>query len=363
MHIDSKPQLGERTGGFSLTELLVVITIASVLMAFLLPAVQDARETARRAQCINNLKQMGLATQQYVSALGAFPIGNRGLQMHFTPQIDQRFGLCYSQAYMGHSVFVFILPFIESGNSYNSINLTRPYTSTVNLTGFTTKLSTYMCPADTAADPLPASLLQFAQASYGASRGLQETTVMNWATDTLPDKKAPAADRCNQPLGDGMFGVEASVTPADVTDGQSNTFLFGETSRFRDEPPGSNFNFNYVSNYWVGPPWTGDSYWPGDIRITGGAYQVPKLNARPDKDGSVIDSCFRLSGIQFPPDWINVSSCEKLGQWGFRSLHPGGANFAFVDGSVKFIKNDVTRNVYRALGTRGGNDLISADQY
>jgi prepilin-type processing-associated H-X9-DG protein len=160
-----------------------------------------------------------------------------------------------------------------------------------------------------------------------------------------------------------MFGVDNSVLLQDVNDGFSNTMLFGETSQFKNEPPGSNFNFNNTAWYWVGPPWTGASYWRGDIRITGGAYQVPKLNAEADTNGSILSKCFFSSGVMFPPDWIPVQACQKLGQWGFRSLHPGGANFAFADGSVKFIKNEISLNIYRALGTRSGGEILSADQY
>jgi prepilin-type N-terminal cleavage/methylation domain-containing protein/prepilin-type processing-associated H-X9-DG protein len=350
--------------GFTLIELLVVITIVAILIALLLPAVQYARELARRSQCTNNLKQMGLATHSYVAALGAFPIGNRGLPMHFSPSFDRQAGLCSPQVYMGHTAFVFLLPFLENGNTYNTYNLTRPYNSFVNSTGVSTLVSTYICPTDTVASRLPSNFINFARASYGVSRGLQETTVLTWArTSVLPDTGAPFADTCNQGLGDGMFGVDNSVILRNVDDGFSTTMLFGETSQFTNEPPGSNFNFNNTSWYWVGPPWTGASYWKGDIRITGGAYQVPKLNAPADRNGSKLSDCFFRSGVMFPPDWIPVKACQELGQWGFRSLHPGGANFAFGDGSVKFIKNEISLNIYRALATRSGGEILSADQY
>ena len=141
----------------------------------------------------------------------------------------------------------------------------------------------------------------------------------------------------------------------------SNTFLFGEMSRFKDEPGGSQFNFGNTTGAFVGPPWGGTPAWPGDIRVTSGAFVIPRLNAPPDKTGNVIDQCFANAIV--PPDWIDVPACLNLGQWAFRSLHPGGANFAFADGSVKFIKETLNRNIYRALGTRAGGEVIGADQY
>ena len=84
-------------------------------------------------------------------------------------------------------------------------------------------------------------------------------------------------------------------------------------------------------------------------------------NAPPDKTGAVFASCF--ANVALPPDWINVPACLSLGQYGFRSLHPGGANFAMADGSVKFIKNSINYKAYRGLGTRAGGEILSADSY
>jgi prepilin-type processing-associated H-X9-DG protein len=158
-----------------------------------------------------------------------------------------------------------------------------------------------------------------------------------------------------------MFSVEYSHTIASVTDGLSNTFLFGEMSRFRNEPQGSNFMFNLIGGFFAGPPWTGNPYWPNDIRPTSGATSVPKLNAPPDTTGAVLASCFAT--VSFPPDWITVPACQNYGQFGFRSLHPGGGNFAMADGSVRFVKDGINVPTYRALATRAGREVIGADQY
>jgi prepilin-type N-terminal cleavage/methylation domain-containing protein/prepilin-type processing-associated H-X9-DG protein len=348
-------------GGFTLIELLVVIAIIAVLIALLLPAVQSAREAARRAQCVNNLKQIALAAHNYESAQGSFPIGNRGLQLVY-PGLPPCGILNHASYPVGHTAFVFILPFLENGVAYNAFNIVRTYDSLSNETAIATKVATYICPSDTEAAPDPTGDIDVTQASYGTARGLWETMAFNWATtSTLPDPNGQYASTCNQGPGDGMFSVEYAHKVQQVTDGLSNTLFFGEMSRFRNEPPGSNFMFNYIGGYWAGPPWTGPSYWPNDLRPTSGATSVPKLNAPPDTTGAVLGACFATA--VFPPDWITVPACQNLGQWGFRSLHPGGGNFALADGSVKFIKDSIAVAPYRALGTRAGGEVLSADQY
>ena len=160
---------------------------------------------------------------------------------------------------------------------------------------------------------------------------------------------------------------ESVVRMADVTDGTSNTFLFGETSRFKNEPQPSEFNFGNFTGAFGGPPWTAASpQWTGDVRPTSGAFVVPKPNAPPDTTGALISACFGPAVL--PPDWLNQANppngpCYLLGQWGFRSNHPGGINFAMADGSVKFIKDTINPVVYRALGTRNLGEVISSDAF
>ena len=347
--------------GFTLIELLVVIAIIAVLIALLLPAVQSAREAARRSQCTNNLKQIALGALNYESTNGSFPIGNRGLQLSY-PGLPPCGILDNSSYPIGHTAFVFILPYIEGAVHYNSYNIVRLYDSGSNLTGISTKVATYICPSDGEATPDPSGYISVTQGSYGTSRGLQETMAINWATTpTLPDPNGLYPGTCNQGPGDGMFSVEWSHKVSSVTDGLSNTLLFGEMSRFRNEPPGSNFMFNLIGGIWAGPPWNGNPYWTNDTRITSGATCVPRLNAPPDTIGAVLASCFAT--VSFPPDWITIPACLNLGQFGFRSLHPGGGNFAMADGSVHFLKDSINPTTYRALATRAGGEVISADQY
>jgi prepilin-type N-terminal cleavage/methylation domain-containing protein/prepilin-type processing-associated H-X9-DG protein len=350
--------------GFTLIELLVVIAIIGVLIALLLPAVQSAREAARRAQCTNNLKQIALASHNYESSHGSFPIGYRGLQLVY-PGLPPCGQLTNPPASVpiGHTAFVFILPYLEDGNQYNAYNIIRTYDSFSNVTGISTKVATYICPTDTQADPDPTGTISVTQGSYGCARGLWETLAFNWATvATLPDPNGLYPQTCNQGPGDGMFSTEWSHKVASATDGLSNTLLFGEMSRFRNEPAGSNFEFNLIGGIWAGPPWSSPNpTWPGDTRMTSGATCVPRLNAPPDMTGAVFQACFATA--LFPPDWVPVPACRSLGQFGFRSLHPGGANFAMADGSVRFVKETINLPTYRALATRAGGEAIGADQY
>jgi prepilin-type N-terminal cleavage/methylation domain-containing protein/prepilin-type processing-associated H-X9-DG protein len=356
--------------GFTLIELLVVIAIIAVLIALLLPAVQAAREAARRAQCVNNLKQIALAALNYESGNGSFPIGWMGSAL---PNTYPGLTACQSNNPIGHTAFVYILPYLEGGAAYNAWNILRVYNSVSNNTGSNTKLASYICPSDTPSAPDPTGDFPAAQASYAAVEGTQEQLIWNWAvTQAPPDPGGQFVSTCNQGPGDGAFGPDYAQRISALTDGTSNTLFFGEMSRFINEPGGSNFQFNYAAGWWAGPPWGGTSYWPNDSRITGLGSTIARPNAPPDLAGVMQAKCINPGcGAALPPDWGNLSAtpagpcyaCTNWGQMAFRSLHPGGVNFAKADGSVMFIKNSIGLNIYRALGTRAGSEVISSDQY
>ncbi len=351
---------------FTLIELLVVIAIIAVLIALLLPAVQSAREAARRAQCVNNLKQIALACFNYESGTGSFPIGN----LMLNDQANAVFGGQCSQL-MGYSAFAYILPYIEQSGGYNAYNFIWPgdaypkaANSGPNATAGLQKIASYVCPSDQPSLPIniPQYTIAIAQGSYGMNRGRWENIYFNWAVAAFPDPGQPYTSTCNYGGGDGMFMPESVVRIADVIDGTSNTFMLGEMSRFPNEPTNI-FQFMGLTAAW------GDStYSPSGVRVTSGAFVVPALNSPPDTTptGVTFNACF--AGTVQPPDWLKNSAipggpCNTLGQWAFRSFHPGGGNFAMGDGSVKFIKNSINLVTYRALGTRNLGEVVSADQY
>jgi prepilin-type processing-associated H-X9-DG protein len=339
-----------------LIELLVVIAIIAVLIALLLPAVQAAREAARRAQCTNNLKQIGLAIHNYESTHSSFPMGNMGR--------DRWLNNC-SVAWL-HTWMNYILPYMEGTNQYSAVNFSRPYNSIYQFTAFRGKFSSFLCPDDTEnVDLTQQGFIATYQTSYVGMRGMTENLYWTWGRATT----APNADRCGAIDGEGIFGTNIAYKLASITDGTSNTLMVGEKSRFREEPPNSPFNFGNAGGAFAGPDWvSGTLVWSTDVRPTGSAYSVPRINAPPRTLASAPcapDTINPFGTPQYgnPPGWVNDPGCLVLGQFGFRSNHPGGAHFLFADGSVKFLKETISMPTYRALSTRALGEVVSSDSY
>ena len=338
--------------GFTLIELLVVIAIIGVLIALLLPAVQAAREAARRAQCINNLKQMGLALFNYESAQGSFPPGMFGGSLKDVPTP------CGS--IQSHTVFAFILPYMEQTQTYNAINFSLPswgHPTTASsgasdnwayfqATAFTTKVNAYLCPSDqwsredgggSAQGVISGNRNAYSPTSYAAVAGTIECLWYGyWGTQS--------AQYCEAIEPNGIFGKNYTYKIADIRDGTSNTLMVGEAGRFLTEPVDA-FNFWNRGGYAFGDP-------QGGVRIQVIAYTVPKINAQATgvTPGYLGD----------PFNWWNLTQYPQSaneGQFGFRSYHPGGANFLVGDGTVKFVKQTINPTVYQALGTRSNGEL------
>lgn len=320
---------GARRSGFTLIELLVVIAIIAVLIALLLPAVQSAREAARRAQCVNNMKQLGLAMHNYHDVVGSFPTSFWRNTANANPNDPLGNGT------NRHSWFAMILPYIEQTNLYNSINFSVSVNGPINDTGTMTPVNAFMCPSD----PSP-TISAFARVDAGVGKNSNSGPKMDYAGNFGDNHNDDATwwTFPNLPTArDNGFGENKTQTGImcrsggttsmrDITDGTSNTFAAGEVL--------------YETNDW----WT----WANPNGSTCGT-SCPicymRVTQHAGDAGSAIDS----------RNW-------RVG-FGFRSQHPGIVNFLMCDGSVKAIKCSVSRVTYRALSTRNQGEVISSDSY
>ena len=324
-------------GGFTLIELLVVIAIISVLIALLLPAVQTAREAARRIQCVNNLKQMGLALHNYESALGSFPSAEISTLINPTWTIPA--GNCNAfppELGPGWGLFALMFPYLEQQGLFNALNFNLTIPDPANATARGTRVSMCVCPSDTSpaavslydcgnppsATNMPVNLLaDLAPSSY--------VGVLGGGNRNNPDPLSGCYEW--QPFN-GVFHRNSGVRIAAITDGTSNTVGVGE----RD-------------NHFVLSAWAGDL--PDAEVIYNPAMGLGCENWRPPITAVVVHS------RQYTVNAKNASPAA------FHTLHPGGGNFLFMDGSVRFIKDTVNLDTMRALCTRNYGEIVSSDAY
>ncbi len=323
--------------GFTLIELLVVIAIIAVLIALLLPAVQMAREAARRAQCRNNLKQMGIALNNYHSTFNVLPPG--------APQYNQT-----TTDFV--NAFYYMLPYVEGDGVYNSMNfyLGSRFRSRNN-TALIQRLEVYICPSDFPNTPSAAGLINNPQTSYGLNFGT--TPCRQWAYGG--SACAPFACTAFIPC-DGPFGFirTGSLGFRDIIDGTAFTIAIGEQSRFIKQV--NTFGNTWAQLNWFGLPAPADP-WRSEQWAFG--YTVPKINASPTRVPTPQIPCITLGSPC--SGWITrplTPQGEEWGQMGFRGIHPGGCNFGFLDGTVRFLSADIDRRLYGALGTRATQEQI-----
>jgi prepilin-type N-terminal cleavage/methylation domain-containing protein/prepilin-type processing-associated H-X9-DG protein len=312
--------------GFTLVELLVVITIIGILISLLLPAVQAAREAARRMQCSNNLKQIGLGLHNYHSTLGCFPPGYIS-----TVGPNEVSGVTADDRGPGWGWGAMILPFLEMGTAQGQIHFDQDIAHTSNDVARTTVLSVFLCPSDNGDKTFNVvaggNSVTVAHSNYVGVFGNPEIT-------PDPGFLAPVSSYPWRSVAHrGMFCRNAPVRFTDVTDGTSNTIFVGERSS----------NLAYAT-------WTG--------AVTGGLVppMSPNPNNYPSEGAPVLVLGHTGDDADNPPHTPNsdVNHVDDFWSW-----HPMGANFLFVDGSVRQINNTISPQVWWALGTRAGGEPYS----
>jgi prepilin-type N-terminal cleavage/methylation domain-containing protein/prepilin-type processing-associated H-X9-DG protein len=317
---------------FTLIELLVVIAIIAVLIGLLLPAVQAAREAARRAQCTNNMRQLGIALHNYHDAVGTFPPGYLSLVDPVTFDNDGP-GWGWAARLMSQ---------MEQTTLFASINFVRGIEAPDNQTARLTVVASLLCPSDawrlnvftvvdattTGTNP-GAPICDVASSNYVASFGKGDpSSLYPYIADD--DNRPPGRDN-----GEGLFYRNRSARIAQITDGTSQTFAVGERSQ----------NLSRAS-------WTG--------AITGASVPIVALQAEhgldPEGGGALV---LAHTGEGHGPN--APSGLAHADQ--YWSLHPGGAHFLFGDGSVHFIKELVGFTIFQSLATKAGGEVLSGEQF
>lgn len=324
MHTE-EPVVYKPQHGFTLIELLVVIAIIAVLIAILLPAVQHAREAARRIQCRNNLHQIGLALHNYHDIARTFPLC----------------ALTRHDPHTGHGFLVRLMPYLEMGNLERSLDLNESQVYAPNRISAKQIVPSFLCPSDSdERDPYPGPfpddptgtfVAQWPTTNYEGIMGsctISEKTLESGSPRTSP------WPHCGRYCTDGVMVPFASMAIRDITDGTSNTLMVGErTYQKRSWLKGAYHTFDRDTKVCVSA--AKNVAWP--------------INAQPAKIGYYVAD----------PKAPGGSTKNKLFNdlW-FGSRHTGGAIFLLADGSVRFISENLDFGLYQSLATRNGGEVL-----
>jgi prepilin-type N-terminal cleavage/methylation domain-containing protein/prepilin-type processing-associated H-X9-DG protein len=371
--------------GFTLIELLVVIAIIAVLIALLLPAVQAAREAARRIQCTNNLKQLALAVHNYITAVGTLPVG-----IDNTTAYGGQAPPGSLSTWTAWSAQSLLLPYVEQRPLYNAANFSwtccyvGSQADATNRTVYNTRIGSFLCPSDGLAG------VQNINSYYGSIGTSTIQYPVGGLTTGVFQVYDPTTVSCQ------------SVTLASISDGTSNTIAFGE-GLVGDYSKNSNYRGNGMagatdvplvsqSGGSSSPGIAGNnsesnpaavlqalqncnSFWQGSALATCQGYTAccvkqydGQLWALGERGYTLFNTIVPPNAKQYPWHNCRLTSCLPCAPEGSSfinasSNHPGGCNFAFADGSVRFLKDSTSMLTYQALGTRNGGEVVSSDSY
>jgi prepilin-type N-terminal cleavage/methylation domain-containing protein/prepilin-type processing-associated H-X9-DG protein len=342
--------------GFTLIELLVVIAIIAVLIALLLPAVQSAREAARRGQCINNLKQIGIALHNYHTSYETFPLGST-MQLYDNLNNGQDMW-----PWNDWSIHAQLLGYLEQNPIYNSINYNYPpVASTIGgadaNTVLVVRVKTFLCPSDAKAG------VNYINSYYGSM--------------------GPSIGYTTQSQSSGLFAMTVGRPIAAITDGTSSTIAFSERivgdPNYPDQYPG-----NGMDNVSGGALWESINVLSNlpDLMTTlqacNAAWQANKTTSSAYQSAgqywawgcpgmTLFNTVVPPASTQYP--WNSCrQGCPQCGTDNSHiinatSKHPGGCNVLKSDGSVSFIKSTINMQTWMQLGSVAGGEVVSSDSY